>query len=138
MKPSNNDSHKSWDTPLNFQSPSDQPDNGYIPPPDKSANQSNVKKSNHNQSGSNYMKQQQQQQPSDNQDKFSNVQENTIVTAPIEENVPANDQDQSFPVTEIQINILPNTPWCSLKLGPEQLHQFIKALDPFLQITELR
>jgi len=145
IKISNNDSHKSWDTPLTFQTSDQQqqPDNGYIPPSDKSPNQNNAKRSNHNQNASNYMKQQQQQQqqqqqPSDNQDKLINVQENTIATAPIEElNTPPNDQE-SFPVTEIQINIPPNTVWCTLKLGTEQLHQFVKALDPFLQITEYR
>jgi len=130
-KPSN-DSHliKSWDK-HNLSMPSSseqQPDNGYIPTNDKSANTNKGKRNNQNYNN----------RKPDNQVITDKIQEqdNPPETAPIEDNVP-NELDQSFPVTEIQINIPPNQLWCSFKLGPEQTDQFLKAVEPFLQVTEL-
>jgi len=129
-KPSN-DSHliKSWDKHnLSMTSSSgQQPDNGYIPTNDKSPTNKGKRNNQNN------------NRKPDNQGITDKIQEQDIApdTAPIEDNVP-NEIDQSFPVTEIQIiTIPPNQIWCSFKLGPEQTDQFLKAVEPFLQVTEL-
>lgn len=144
-KPSN-DSHiiKSWDKhTLSLQTSSDQPDNGF-PSPDnnQSANTGKAKRNNHNQQNSNYRKSDNQGipdkiEPDEDEDNNAAAAGNN---APIlEENSSPNDLDQgTFPVTEIQINIPPNQRWVNFKLGPEQVDQFLKAVEPFLQITELR
>jgi len=44
-------------------------------------------------------------------------------------------QDSNISFTEVQISISANHNW-NLKLGPEQLEAFLKAVDPFLQFNE--
>jgi len=44
-------------------------------------------------------------------------------------------QDSPVSVTEVQISISADQYW-TLKLGPEQLEAFLKAVDPFLQFNE--
>jgi len=130
-KPSN-DSHiiKSWDK-HNLSMPSSseqQPDNGYIPTNDKPANTNKGKRNNQNYNN---------RKPDPVMDKLQDHLDNAVPeTSPNEDNVP-NELDQAFPVTEIQINIPPNQIWCSFKLGPDQTDQFLKAVGPFLQVTEL-
>jgi len=44
-------------------------------------------------------------------------------------------QDSPVSVTDVQISISPDQYW-TLKLGPDQLEAFLKAVDPFLQFNE--
>jgi RNA recognition motif-containing protein len=56
-----------------------------------------------------------------------------------EEDVPlesAPPQDSNVSVTEVQISILPNQNYYTLKLAPEQFDSFLKAVEPFLQFNE--
>jgi len=46
-------------------------------------------------------------------------------------------QDSPVSVTDVQISISADQYW-TLKLGPEQLEAFLKAVDPFLQFNEFQ
>jgi RNA recognition motif-containing protein len=118
---------KAWDNPAGLSAPAPannnnhQPvDNGYVQTNDKTGKGNSGKgRRNNNINRSRGNKNYKQAAPE-------------VIEEEPTESVPP--QDSNVSVTEVQISIA-NQLW-TLKLGPEQLEDFLKAVDPFLQVNE--
>jgi RNA recognition motif-containing protein len=136
----NSGSKPAWDNPATQAAPaslnnSNPPDNGYVQPPGKGPGLKNSRRNNpnrNNRGNKNYKPAAHQQSPSPTEEV---VEEIPITSTPEILNQSPNNNGNQILVTEVQITIV-NNQW-SIKLGPEQLEEFLKVVEPYLQNPEI-
>jgi RNA recognition motif-containing protein len=151
-KPNDSQAFKSWQDHTPVHSPTgssgDQPEeNGYIPPPEKQvyeqttnpggkAKPRNNNNNNNNRRGgkSNFKKSDPHMNPQE-------LEAPTTDTAPpaVEVYAEINESgEEPLQVTDIEISIQATQSYWTFKVGPGQLQEFLKAVNPFLQANELQ